>query len=462
MIELNLAVKWGYVLPISSLTNLSEGDRIGVQFCLNVGTRGATPRVGTLFFENGTSSFMTIPFDYLDNPPDLTLISPENSSYLDNQTVYFSANFTDDLHLKNSTIYLFNSTNSLINTTSRNISGLINSTNISISLPYQGIFKWNYYVCDNQNHCLFNNLNFTFIYDSISPTINFTAPADTSGSYVSRNYILANVTSTDTNFNNITIFLYNSTRNLINSTNSSTSPLYINFSGLSDGIYYLNATAYDLAGNVNNTETRNVTIHVTNPSINFTSPTDTSGSYVSRNYILANVTAVDSVLKNITIFLYNSTRNLINSINSSTSPLYINFSGLSDGIYYLNATAYDFAGNVNNTETRNITLDRVPPVITVISPIARVYNTTQILINFTATDNLDGFSLWFYNETRNVTYTSPITLNLSESSHTFFFIQMIAQAIQIPLQLLLLLMQRQHLVLFLLIPIQLVVEMLLP
>ena len=161
------------------------------------------------------------------------------------------------------------------------------------------------------------------------------------------------------------------------------------------------------------------------PQIQLVSPSETSGSYTSRNWILANVTAtntnLDAILKNVTIFLYNSTKTLINSTNSTTSPLYVNFTGLSNGEYYFNATACDTLNQCNTTDTRNITIDTISPVINVTSPLNQTYNITQILINFTASDNFNVSSLWFYNESTNVTYFSPVTLNLLESSHTFIF-----------------------------------------
>ena len=157
------------------------------------------------------------------------------------------------------------------------------------------------------------------------------------------------------------------------------------------------------------------------PNINFTSSSDISGSFVGRNYILANVTASSLVLKNITISLYNSSFSLVNATNSSVSPLYINFTGLSAGLYYLNATAYDTLGDLNYTETRNITVDLDKPIITVNSPINKTYDNTQILINFSATDTSPISSLWFYNGSSNITYTSPAFVNLSETNYTFIF-----------------------------------------
>ncbi len=99
----------------------------------------------------------------------------------------------------------------------------------------------------------------------------------------------------------------------------------------------------------------------TPPSINFTAPTTQSGGYL-QNWISANVTATDSNLDAITVYLYNTT-GLVQSNSSSASPLFINFTNLQGGTYYLNASANDTRGNLNNTETRTITLGCNPPNI---------------------------------------------------------------------------------------------------
>ena len=54
--------------------------------------------------------------------------------------------------------------------------------------------------------------------------------------------------------------------------------------------------------------------------------------------------------------LYNSTWSQINITSSSTSPVYINFTGLSAGTYYINASVNDTAGNINISGIRTILL----------------------------------------------------------------------------------------------------------
>ena len=94
-----------------------------------------------------------------------------------------------------------------------------------------------------------------------------------------------------------------------------------------------------------------------NPSINFTSPSDDSGITVARNYIVVNVTANDSNFVNLTVNLYNNAGSLLNSTTSVYDNLYLIYTSLSNARYFVNATAMDFLGNSNSTETRNITVN---------------------------------------------------------------------------------------------------------
>ncbi|MFH0737175.1 MAG: right-handed parallel beta-helix repeat-containing protein, partial [Candidatus Micrarchaeota archaeon] len=107
----------------------------------------------------------------------------------------------------------------------------------------------------------------------------------------------------------------------------------------------------------------NLTLANAAPAIQFVPPTEDPGSYLNRDFIQANVTALGGNLVNVTIYLYNSTGALVNSSSSASSPLFANFTGLPDGLYQLNATAINIAGNRNSTGTRNVTVQRNCPVI---------------------------------------------------------------------------------------------------
>ncbi len=91
-------------------------------------------------------------------------------------------------------------------------------------------------------------------------------------------------------------------------------------------------------------------------SIEFTAPTPTHNSNFSQSYIPINVTATGNIsIDTIIIYLYNTT-NLVSSETDSTSPFFTNFTGLTDGTYYINATVNDTSGNTDSTTTKKIIL----------------------------------------------------------------------------------------------------------
>ncbi|MCH7850574.1 MAG: hypothetical protein IH845_02930 [Nanoarchaeota archaeon] len=167
--------------------------------------------------------------------------------------------------------------------------------------------------------------------------------------------------------------------------------------------FWFNATvitpgSYNLTVNTTNTTGTystdiSVTVNdTTAPStIDFVSPTEDDNSNLSRNYILVNVTATDNgVIDTIIIRLFDSNHTQINSSSNSSSPNYVNFTGLNDGVYYFNATVNDTTGNSNNTATRNVTVDTITPIVTLISPANATSSTTDSYnFTFNVTDDRD-------------------------------------------------------------------------
>jgi outer membrane protein assembly factor BamB len=205
--------------------------------------------------------------------------------------------------------------------------------------------------------------------------------------------------------------------------------IYVNFSSLHTAPSVSNmveVTAYDNENN-NFSGVDSIGFEIRDnvpPHIEFIDQTTTSSGNLSQNSIRANVSASDinSNLSNVIIYLYNSTFGIANSstnssINNGSIYLFVNFTNLADGTYYLNATANDSGGNPNWTETRVIVLDMHAPNIAIVSPTNTTYTNSSILVNIT--NSSDAAHVWWFNGTANLTYTSPITLNLSNDNYYF-------------------------------------------
>ncbi len=374
---------------------------------------------------NENSSSVTFTVDLTSPNIDFVFPTEGNGSSLTRNYIQVNVTASDSLTgLDTITIRLYNST-SLVNETSNVTSPFfVNFTN----LPDETYF-FNATANDtvgNEN----NTLTRTATIDTGPPTISYVSPTENSGALKNQNYVLVNVTASDPNLDTILIRLYNSTNDLINSTSTSTSPNFINFSGLSDGLYFYNATANDTIGNSADLATRNITLDTSPPTADFVDPTETNGSSLTRNYIQVNITSTDDTsVDTIIIRLYNST-GLVQT-NTSTNPtFFVNFTNLPDENYFFNATVNDTAGNVNNTVTRTVSTDTGPPTIIYVSPtedsgVLRARNYVEV--NVTAGDpNLDKIVIRLYNSTGsqiriNISSTSPFFVNYTVLADGLYF-----------------------------------------
>jgi|GEM_PF-4909673 len=128
--------------------------------------------------------------------------------------------------------------------------------------------------------------------------------------------------------------------------------LYHNFTNLENGKYQFKAYAQDLAGNLNETEGRTITIDppdTTPPIITFVPPTPANGSTV--DYIFVNVTANEDL--NMAILEWNGVNH---TMQCSGNNCHLNMTGLANGDYWYRVYANDSAGNMNVSEMRVVTV----------------------------------------------------------------------------------------------------------
>ncbi|MCD4734999.1 MAG: hypothetical protein K8R53_03055 [Bacteroidales bacterium] len=273
-----------------------------------------------------------------------------------------------------------------------------------------------------------SNINQTWVNHSawtdrgiILPLINFTAPTPLDNSYLIQNYIPVNVTASCVNLKNITTYIYYGNGTLIDNVTNISSPAFNNFTGLSDGTYIINATAYDTGENSASTGNRTIILDTTPPSISFVSPTPANNSNLSQSRIDFNYTAIDDNLENITIYLYYSNGTLMSNTTYSTLQNWGFFNALPDGTYLLNATIYDEVGYFNKSETISITLDTNPPNINFANNTpANNSNLDQdyIPVNITVIDiNLKNITTFLYYA--NGTLVTNITNSSSPAANNF-------------------------------------------
>jgi len=229
-----------------------------------------TPLLGgtitlTSFFQSDSPANFA-PFVFLNNPANGTTTTSGN--------IYFASNFTDDVGLNDTTLNVWNAT-ALVGSNYTLIKGINNFTNLSFTLPHQGVFTWNY-IANDGTLLATNSTNWTIIYDNIPPqfsTIN-EFPADPSTYAPAQNYQF-NITWTEAQSSIDTVGIE------FNRTNYSTANGGI--VSIGGGVYRFNITdlpartsyayywwANDSAGNGNVTTAQTYTISQATPVITLT------------------------------------------------------------------------------------------------------------------------------------------------------------------------------------------------
>jgi lysophospholipase L1-like esterase len=97
--------------------------------------------------------------------PVVLLSSPNNGSSVSSAAVSFATEVSTNFTLINATFYLWNASGDLINsTTNTTLTGTDANLSLSVTLPYEGVFSWNYGVVNNYNYPSMNGTNWTLTY----------------------------------------------------------------------------------------------------------------------------------------------------------------------------------------------------------------------------------------------------------------------------------------------------------
>ncbi len=266
------------------------------------------------------------------------------------------------------------------------VNGTISITYTDCASSFTGTFKPDYTLLSES--------------DCTSPSsVEFVSPSASNNSYYS-GFIPVNISAEDdTAISAVSIFLYNSSLDLVNTTVKTSPDYFVNFTSLSEGIYYANATANDTNGNENSTsETRQINIDTTFPLIDFISPTPSNNSGVSGSFTI-NVSITEENLKNVT-YNWNGTLTIFNSSNESLTDLgngnwvftYTQAGLVVGQSYTYNVSISDYADNINSTQTRIIRGNTAPIFVSVsytpnstddLDPDVNV----SVIINVSDTDN---------------------------------------------------------------------------
>jgi len=362
------------------------------------------------------------------SPPILnTWINPSQNNEFINGSINITVNITDNVYSVDSAIVNFNSTNYSMENDSDIWHYLWHTDNNN-----DGSYDITVYYNDSIGYSNSSTL-YNITVDNTFPSIDYASGTELNNTYFNRDWIYVNVTASDTNEQEITFYLFNSSIELINTTILPAGSRNINFTNLNpDMEYYYNVYISDKVNKVNNTKTRKITLDSTFPQVTYAGGTEDNDTFFNRDWVYVNVSVNETNFNNMTFYLYNSTSQL-NASNFTVLTTAVNFTGLnSNEYYYYNATVRDKAGNVNSLETRNITLDSTNPSVTINSPINNINWSTAVsptILNASVTDtNLQNVIFNVSNGISYLTYnavlsgnewvnTSFDTRNLAEGQH---------------------------------------------
>jgi len=176
----------------------------------------------------------------------------------------------DNINVSNATLYIYNSTNSLIGTNFTILGNSSIQTNISYTLNYTGIFHWNFLATDSSNNQAFNHTNYTLTFSAPS-NISTNVTYDTNLTYDNNGNLISGF---DKNYT------YNSFNDLTAITNSTTGNIIEQYAYDNEG-NRLKKTTYNIDDNGNNQTTYYI-------SDNFIQTRYTNGTILNETYIYAN------------------------------------------------------------------------------------------------------------------------------------------------------------------------------
>ncbi|MEK6906626.1 MAG: S8 family serine peptidase [Nanoarchaeota archaeon] len=291
--------------------------------------------------------------------PNVTLISPANNTVTLNNNQTFLCNATDAVQLSNITFFIWNSSNSLINQTTSRTSEFYNLLSINITSLSYGEYKWNCLAYDVKGNPSYMDTNFSF--SILNLTVSLNSPAD--NTFTNQNQTFFNCSSQTTlgKLENITLFVWNSSRDLIynlttNISGNLNSTLF-QYNFTNEFAYSWNCLAsnnlsqYALA-NLNYTFTYDITI----PNISLISPAEAYSSTDSSVAFSFNVT--DLTPTNCSLILDGIEINFNSSVNKSGGTnSFTNSTSVGSHSWSINCT--DSVSNKANSQTRNFTITNI-------------------------------------------------------------------------------------------------------
>jgi hypothetical protein len=350
-----------YYTKSGTSSGTAPGGNITHNYCLNY-LYNSTATYDVTGTPNGNLIFNNS-HDWCNANPIPILISPIDSFSSNNYNQTFICNLSDiEGFLTNSTLYVYNSTGSIVTSNYSSITGYTNQTTNNFTFTYDDIYKWNCLVCDGVNQCKFAT-NYTLNLNQALPIVNLNYPSDNQAFNYSSN-IYFNFTAVDSNglsrcdlYSN---FNGSWAKNFswFTPTNNTMNYTIIN---LTEGSYIWNVYCNDTLNNIGySIANKTLYVDLNYPQLAITSP---SGTVTSLTFNIL-INATDNVGLNYCYYnITNPGQTIIYTSNTRISNCNNISSGVSTDLttYMLNVFINDSVNHVNVTNQTFYVDTTVPP-----------------------------------------------------------------------------------------------------
>jgi len=228
-------------------------------------------------------------------------------------------------------------------------------------LDYGTTVEYMIYASDNAENWAVSSTYSYIVGDEYPPTVRIDKP--TQGSYVKGIVEITIFVSDD----NLEIVELSINGTIVESWTSTGEHTYDwNTTTYIDGVYTLDLTAYDKAGNIAR-EAITVTVDQTLPSASINTPM--KGSYL-KGLVIISVTGADDNFEKMQLYIDTT---LVVTLNASGTYTYVwNTSNYIDGVHIITLKVCDKADNMVTVEIA-VTVDNTPPAADVKQPVEHVY-----------------------------------------------------------------------------------------
>ena len=217
-----------------------------------------------------------------------------------------------------------------------------------------------------------------------------------SGWNTSNNNLSFTCTAYDNNLSNITLWhnldgtwQANHTTNITGTENSTS----WSFSSVSDGQYLWACSTKNVLNDLAKSINYSIGVDTVKPNLTLNEPINNYNSSLPN--IIFNWTAE----KSIELYCNLSVGNIVISSNISilNNSAHAENHTLVDGIQNWSVSCWDYIGNQNTSDLRNLTIDATPPSLSIISPQKTYYNTLNLSLNYSVLDSVSSINNCWYN-----------------------------------------------------------------